>query len=74
MLDVKKSSAKIPDVIREELRASVRDSFVRSKKTVRFPGLKEQRAENKVWIRTVNMHDGTVQYMINRDNPLVTEL
>lgn len=74
MLDVKKSSAKIPDVIREELRASVRDSFVRSKKTVRFPGLKEQQAENKVWIRTVNMHDGTVQYMVNRDNPLVTEL
>ncbi len=74
MLDVKKSSAKIPDVIREELRASVRDSFVRSKKTVRFPGLKEQQAENKVWIRTVNMHDGTVQYTVNRDNPLVTEL
>lgn len=74
MLDVKKSSAKIPDVIREELRASVRDSFIRSKKTVRFPGLKEQQAENKVWIRTVNMHDGTVQYTVNRDNPLVTEL
>lgn len=74
MLDVKKSSAKIPDVIREELRASVRDSFIRSKKTVRFPGLKEQQAENKVWIRVVNMHDGTVQYTINRDNPLVTEL
>ncbi|UQZ90583.1 ATP-binding protein [Deltaproteobacteria bacterium Smac51] len=74
MLDVKKSSAKIPDVLKEELRASVRDSFVRSKKTVRFPGIKEQQAENKVWIRTVNMHDKTVQYTVNRDNPLVTEL
>ena len=74
MLDVKKSSAKIPDVIREELRASVRDSFVRSKKTVRFPGIKEQQAENKVWIRTVNLHDGIVQYTVNRDNPIVTEL
>lgn len=74
MLDVKKSSARIPDVIREELRASVRDSFIRSKKTVRFPGLKEQQAENKVWIRTLNIHDGTVQYTVNRENPLATEL
>jgi hypothetical protein len=74
MLDVKKSSAHIPDVIREELRASVKDSFVRSKKTVRFPGLKEQQAENPVWIRTINMHEKTALYSINRDNPLVTEL
>ena len=74
MLDVKKSSAKIPDVIREELRASVNDSVVRSKKTVRFPGLKEQQAENKVWMRIVNAHDGTVRYTVNRDNPLVIEL
>jgi len=74
MLDVKKSSARIPDVIREELRASVKDSFVRSNKTVRFPGLKEQSAENPVWVRTVNMHEKTALYSINRDNPLVTEL
>ena len=74
MLDVKKSSAKIPDVIREELRASVKDSFVRSKKAVRFPGLKEQQEENPVWVRKINMHDKTALYSINRDNPLVTEL
>jgi len=74
MLDVKKSSARIPDVIREQLRASVRDSSVRSKKTVRFPGLKEQRAENPVWIRTINMHEKTALYSINRDNPLAIEL
>ena len=74
MLDVKKSSARIPDVIREELRASVKDSFLRSKKTVRFPGLKEQRAENPVWIRTINMHEKTAIYSVNRDNPLVVEL
>lgn len=74
MLDVKKSSARIPDVIREELRASVRDSSVRSKKTVRYPGIKEQQTENPVWIRTVNMHEKTALYGINRDNPLVVEL
>jgi len=74
MLDVKKSSAQIPDVIREQLRASVKDSFVRSKKAVHFPGIKEQRTENPVWIRTVNMHEKTALYSINRDNPLVSEL
>ncbi|GHV14504.1 hypothetical protein FACS1894219_10620 [Clostridia bacterium] len=74
MLDVKKSSAKIPDVIKEELRASIRDSFVRSKKTVRFPGIKEQQPENRIWERLVNGHDGSVQYIVNRDNPIVTEL
>lgn len=74
MLDVKKSSARIPDVIREELRASVKDSFVRSKKAVRFPGIKEQREENPVWVRTVNMHEKTALYSINRNNPLIIEL
>ncbi|MCL2855178.1 MAG: ATP-binding protein [Defluviitaleaceae bacterium] len=74
MLDVKKSSARIPDVIREELRASVRDSSVRSKKTVRFPGIREQLVENPVWVRTVNMNEKTALYSINRDNPLVVEL
>ena len=74
MLDVKKSSARIPDVIREQLRASVRDSFGRSKKTVRFPGLKEQRIENPIWIRTINMHEKTALYTVNRENPLVVEL
>lgn len=74
MLDVKKSSARIPDIIREQLRASVKDSFVRSKKAVRFPGLKEQQAENPVWIRIINAHEKTALYSINRDNPLTVEL
>ena len=74
MLDVKKSSAKIPDMIKEELRASLKDSFVRSKRTVRFPGIKEQEIENSVWVRFVNMHDKSVRYSINRNNPLLVEL
>ena len=74
MLDVKKSSARIPDIIREELRASVKDSSVRSKKTVRFPGIKEQRVENPVWVRTHNTNEKTAFYSINRDNPLIVEL
>jgi len=74
MLDVKKSSAKIPDIIKEELRASIRDSFIRSKKTVRFPGIKELQAENRVWERIVNEHQGSVRYVINRNNPIIIEL
>ena len=74
MLDVKKSSARIPDVIREELRASVRDSSIRSRKTVRFPGLKEQQVETPIWVRTVNSHTKTATYSINRENPLVLQL
>ena len=74
MLDVKKSSARIPDIIKEELRASVKDSSIRSKKTVRFPGLKEQRTDNPVWLRTENKNEKSVFYTINRDNPLILQL
>ena len=42
MLDVKKSSAKIPDKIKDRIKISVQDSIVRSKRTNRFPGAKEK--------------------------------
>lgn len=74
MLDVKKSSAKIPDKIKDELRASINDSELRSKKTVKFPGVKEQAVINKIWERRTNTHDNTVYYEINRDNPVITAL
>lgn len=74
MLDVKKSSAKIPDKIKEELRASINDSILRSKKTVKFPGIKEQSTINKVWLRKTDFHEGTVRYEINRDNPVISTL
>ena len=74
MLDVKKSSAKIPDKIKDELRASINDSELRSKKTVKFPGIKEQIAINKIWERRINTHDNTVRYEINRNNPVITAL
>lgn len=74
MLDVKKSSAKIPDKIKDELRASINDSELRSKKTVKFPGVKEQVAIGKIWERKINTHDNTVRYEINRNNPVITAL
>ena len=74
MLDVKKSYAKIPDKIKEQVRIAVEDSIVKSKKVVRFPGLKEQTEKAKVWDRIKNNHDGSVKYVINRNNPAIIAL
>ncbi len=73
MLDVKKSTAKIPDVMKEKIKMAVEDSIVRSKRTVKNPGVKEAAPEHKVWDR-INEHDGNVRYTINRDNPLIQAL
>lgn len=72
-LDVKKSSAKIPDIIKSQIKASVEDSIVRSKRTTRFPGVKEQTPEVRVWDR-INEHEGKIRYQINRDAPAIVAL
>lgn len=73
MLDVKKSTAKIPDAIKEKIKMAVEDSVVRSTRTVRNPGVKEASPEHKVWDR-INEHNGNVRYQINRENPLIQGL
>ena len=74
MLDVKKSSAKIPDRIKEQLRISVKDSIIRSKREIKYPGKKEAEAEMPLW-RRVEFHGGIVKYEINKeDNPIYTQL
>jgi len=73
MLDVKKSSAKIPDKIKERIKISVEDSVVRSKRTTKFPGMKEQTPECKVWER-INEHEGKIRYQINRNLPAIATL
>ena len=72
-LDVKKSSAKIPDRIKSQIKASVEDSIIRSKRTTRFPGIKEQTPQVKVWDR-INEHEGKIRYQINREIPAVLAL
>ena len=72
-LDVKKSSAKIPDIIKKQIKASVEDSIVRSKRTTRFPGVKEQTPEAKIWDR-INEHEGRIRYQINRNAPAIVAL
>ena len=73
MLDVKKSSARIPDTIKAQIRAAVEDSVVRSNRTTRFPGVKEQTAELRVWDRIIE-HDGKIRYQINRQSPAIFAL
>lgn len=72
-LDVKKSSAKIPDKIKDQIKMAVEDSVVRSKRTTQFPGVKEQSVEYKVWDR-INEHEGKIRYQINRDTPALAAL
>jgi len=74
MLDVKKSSAKIPDKIKDQLQISIKDSIVRSKREVKYPGKKEAEAEHPLWKR-IDLHGGKVKYEINReDNSLYSAL
>ena len=72
-LDVKKSSAKIPDKIKGQITAAIEDSIIRSKRTTRFPGVKEQSVECKVWDR-INEHEGKIRYQINREMPSLLAL
>lgn len=73
MLDVKKSSAKIPDLIKEQIRSAIEDSIIRSHKTNRYKGTKELREVSPVWNRTL-LRDGAVKYEVNRSNPLFQTL
>lgn len=73
MLDVKKSSAKIPDKIKDLIKMAVEDSTVRSKRTTKYPGSKEQSVEFKVWDR-ITEHEGKIRYQINRDTPAIATL
>lgn len=73
MLDVKKSSAKIPDKIKDRIRMAVEDSIVRSKRTTKFPGVKEQSVTHKIWDR-ISEHEGKVRYQINREAPSIAAL
>lgn len=72
-LDVKKSSAKIPDIIKNQIKASVEDSVIRSKRTTKFPGVKEQTPKLRIWNR-IDEHEGRIRYQINRSIPAIVAL
>lgn len=74
MLDVKKSSAKIPDIIKEPIRIAVNDSTTRSRGTLRHPGTKEVGTKFNVWERLLSPDNVSVSYRLNRKNPLLNAL
>lgn len=69
-MDVKKSTAKIPDKIKDLIRASVEESIIKSKNVNQYRGVKELTPENKMWNRIIE-RDGYVRYEINRENPVL---
>ena len=73
MLDVKKSSAKIPEVIKEQIRSAIEESTIKSKRVIRYRGDNEAKSECPVWNR-IRDREGFVRYEINRENPLVKVL
>ena len=69
-MDVKKSTAKIPDKIKDLIKASVEESIVKSKGVSQFRGKKELTIENKMWNR-ITEREGQIRYEINRENPVL---
>lgn len=73
MLDVKKSSAKIPDIIKEQIRGAIEESTLKSKRVIRYRGDIEANSLYPIWNR-IKDRNGFVKYEINRDNPLIKVL
>lgn len=73
MLDVKKSSAKIPDVIKEKIKAAIEESTIKSKRVIRYRGDNEAKSDCPIWNR-IKDREGFVKYEINRNNPLLSIL
>ena len=71
MLDVKKSSAKIPEVIKDSIRSAIEESIIKSKRVIRYRGDNEAKSDLPIWNR-IKDRDGFVRYEINRNNPLIT--
>ncbi|MBQ0067650.1 MAG: ATP-binding protein [Phascolarctobacterium sp.] len=72
-LDVKKSSARIPDKVKDLLRVVVKDASRRSTRTIEEPVKKERENKQNIWIRSIE-RDGEVRYQINKDNFFVKKL
>ena len=71
MLDVKKSSARIPDKIKEKIRVAVNDSTMRSHGTIGHPKTKGAGIKYDIWKRFLSPDSKSVSYKINRSNPLL---
>ena len=73
MLDVKKSSAKIPEIVKNKLKIALRDSLNKSERVIKRPGQLEKTSENKIWLRK-EFGQEEVSYEINKENALYLEI
>lgn len=66
-LDVKKSSAKVPDKIKEPIECAISDVLKRSRKTNRYPGKVESAKNNTLW-QMIKKPDGSQKITLRKDN------
>lgn len=70
-IDVKKSTANLPDKIRKNLYGSIKESVFGSKKVIEYRGKLHRNDEiSYIWQRLTE-RDGSVTYTINRDLPQI---
>lgn len=70
-IDVKKSTANLPDKIRKNLYGSIKESVFGSKKVIEYRGkLNRDEDISYIWQRLIN-RDGSIAYSINRDLPQI---
>ena len=73
-LDVKKSTAVIPDFLKQKIRPAILDAIKQSMNRTRYVGRAESNAGiERVWQRTV-LEDHKVKYELNRDYPILQQL
>lgn len=70
-IDVKKSTANLPDKIRKNLYGSIKESVFGSKKVIEYRGKLERTDDTSyIWHRETD-REGGIKYSINRDLPQV---
>lgn len=70
-IDVKKSTANLPDKIRKNLYGSIKESVFGSKKVIEYRGKLDRNDEvSYIWQRTTD-REGGVAYTVNRDLPQI---
>lgn len=74
-IDIKKSSASLPDIIKKNLYACIDESIFKSKIVHEYRGRKtyEDTNVNHIWER-IELRDGCYEYKINRDIPILNIL
>lgn len=66
-LDVKKSTAKIPDKIKQNMEVAISDVLKRSRTTNKYPGKLESAKNNTLW-QLIKTQDGSQKIVLKKNN------